>query len=495
MILLIIFSLLFLYFFDLFYWKRRNLPPGPLPLPLVGNLYLMTDDVKPGYKMYEKLKQQYGPIFTFWLAKLPMVTVTDWKLIKQHFIKDGANYVGRPEFPISIEIRKGAFGIIESHGDRWIQQRRFALHILRDFGLGKNLMEEKVLNEVTAMIETIKKSPGDVDMQNVFDASVGSVINNLLFGYRYDESNMAEFLELKDRMNKHFKMAAEPIGGLVGMYPWLGYFPILKGFKEVVMKNWVGLMEMFRKQAEEKLATIDYDSDEYSDYVEAFLKERKKHENEPGYGGFEMEQLDSVCFDLWVAGMETTSNTLYWSLLYVLLNPEVLKKVYDELDQKIGSDRIITTSDRNNLNYVNATINESQRLANLLPMNLSRTTTADVEIAGYRIPKDTVITPQISSVMYDPEIFPEPYEFRPERFLEEGTGNLKKVEELVPFSIGKRQCLGEGLAKMELFLFFSNLFNKFKIELHPDNLEPSIVKECGVTMKAKNYRVVMKERY
>ncbi|EGT50038.1 hypothetical protein CAEBREN_11357 [Caenorhabditis brenneri] len=348
MILLIIFSLLFLYFFDLFYWKRRNLPPGPLPLPLVGNLYLMTDDVKPGYKMYEKLKQQYGPIFTFWLAKLPMVTVTDWKLIKQHFIKDGANYVGRPEFPISIEIRKGAFGIIESHGDRWIQQRRFALHILRDFGLGKNLMEEKVLNEVTAMIETIKKSPGDVDMQNVFDAS----------------TNMAEFLELKDRMNKHFKMAAEPIGGLFGMYPWLGYFPILKGFKEVVMKNWVGLMEMFRKQAEEKLATIDYDSDEYSDYVEAFLKERKKHENEPGYGGFEMEQLDSVCFDLWVAGMETTSNTLYWSLLYVLLNPEVLKKIYEELDQKIGSDRIITTSDRNNLNYVNATIKGGQSLKN-----------------------------------------------------------------------------------------------------------------------------------
>ncbi|EFP10047.1 CRE-CYP-33E1 protein [Caenorhabditis remanei] len=494
MILLIIGSLIFLYLFDLFYWKRRNLPPGPLPLPLIGNLYLMTDAVKPGYKMYEKLKEEYGPVFTFWLASLPMVTVTDWKLIKQHFIKDGGSFVGRPEFPISIEIRKGAFGIIESHGDRWIQQRRFALHILRDFGLGKNLMEEKVLNEVTAMIDSIRKSMDNVDMQNVFDASVGSVINNLLFGYRYDESNMTEFLELKDRMNKHFKMAAEPIGGLVGMYPWLGYFPILKGFKRVVTDNWGGLMEMFRKQAEEKLATIDYDSDEYSDYVEAFLKERKKHEHEEGYGGYEMEQLDSVCFDLWVAGMETTSNTLYWSLLYVLLNPKVLEKVYEELDTKIGSDRIITTTDRPNLNYINATINESQRLANLLPMNLSRTTTADVVIAGFRIPKDTVITPQISSVMYDPEIFPEPYEFRPERFLE-SDGSLKKVEELVPFSIGKRQCLGEGLARMELFLFFSNLFNKFHIQFHESNPSPTIEKDCGVTMKAKNFRVVMKERY
>ncbi|EFO95895.1 hypothetical protein CRE_23845 [Caenorhabditis remanei] len=72
-----------------------------------------------------------------------------------------------------------------------------------------------------------------------------------------------------------------------------------------------------------------------------------------------MEQLDSVCFDLWVAGMETTSNTLYWSLLYVLLNPKVLERVYEELDTKIGSDRIITTTDRPNLNYINATINVS----------------------------------------------------------------------------------------------------------------------------------------
>ena len=76
---------------------------------------------------------------------------------------------------------------MESHGDRWVQQRRFALHILRDFGLGKNLMEEKVLSEVTAMIESVQKNKEDIDLQNLFDASVGSVINNLLFGYRYDE--------------------------------------------------------------------------------------------------------------------------------------------------------------------------------------------------------------------------------------------------------------------------------------------------------------------
>ncbi|CCD67662.1 CYtochrome P450 family [Caenorhabditis elegans] len=494
MILFIVLSIVSIYLFDLFYWKRRNLPPGPLPLPLVGNLHMMSDDVKPGYSLFSNLKEQYGHVYTFWMASLPIVHVTDWNLIKQHFIKDGGNFVGRPEFPMSIELRQGPYGIIESHGDRWVQQRRFALHVLRDFGLGKNLMEEKVLGEVTAMLDRLRKTMDEVDMQSVFDASVGSVINNLLFGYRYDETNIAEFLDLKEKLNNHFQLAAKPIGGLIGMNPWLGYFPYFSGYKNVMIQNWMGLVEMFRKQANEKLATIDYESDDYSDYVEAFLKERKKHENEKDFGGFEMEQLDSVCFDLWVAGMETTSNTLNWALLYVLRNPEVRQKVYEELDREIGSDRIITTSDKPKLNYINATINESQRLANLLPMNLARSTTKDVEIAGYHIKKNTVIIPQISLVLYNPEIFPEPYEFKPERFLE-SDGSLKKVEELVPFSIGKRQCPGEGLAKMELLLFFANLFNRFDIQLHQSNPNPSVEKEFGVTMKAKSYRLKLKDRH
>ncbi|CAI2354965.1 unnamed protein product [Caenorhabditis sp. 36 PRJEB53466] len=451
------------------------------------------EKVKPGYKLFEALKKKYGPVHTFWMAKLPVVHVSDWNLIKQHFIKDGASYTGRPVFPLSVEIRKGSYGVIESFGPRWQQQRRFALHVLRDFGLGKNLMEEKILGEVSTMFERIESHPDQVDMQNIFDACVGSIINTFLFGYRYDESNMNEFLELKERLSKHFKLGAEPVGFLLGIYPWIGNFPVFSKFKHIVIDNWQSLMSMFARQVKQKLATIDYDSDEYSDYVEAFLKERKKHENEPNYGGYEMEQLDSACFDMWVAGMETTSNTLYWSLLYVLLNPEVRGRVYEELDRVIGSHRIITTSDRNQLNYINATINETQRLANLLPLNVMRATSADVEIAGHRILRNTIIVPQISTVMYDPEIFPDPHTFKPERFLEKN-GSLKKVEEFVPFSIGKRQCLGEGLARMELFLFFANLFNKFDISLHPSNPSPSTEKDYGVTMRAKNYRVVMKKR-
>ncbi|CAB3406444.1 unnamed protein product [Caenorhabditis bovis] len=163
--------------------------------------------------------------------------------------------------------------------------------------------------------------------------------------------------------------------------------------------------------------------------------------------------------------METTSNTLYWSVLYCLTTPRVVENINKELKEKVNGDRIITMADKNDLVYINATINEVQRLANLLPLNVSHATTEDVEINGLRIPKDTIIVPQISCVLYDEKIFPDPHSFNPSRFIGDD-GKLLKVEELVPFSIGKRQCLGEGLARMELFLFFANLFNQFEVYMH-----------------------------
>ncbi|CAJ0567333.1 unnamed protein product, partial [Mesorhabditis spiculigera] len=119
-------------------------------------------------------------------------------------------------------------------------------------------------------------------------------------------------------------------------------------------------------------------------------------------------------------------------------------------------------ADKNDLPYVNAVVSEAQRMANLLPQNLFRVTNEDVKIQGYHIPKGSVVCPQISCVLYDDKIFPEPYKFKPERFLN-ADGSYRKYEELVPFSVGKRQCAGEGLARLELYIVIANIFQTFKI--------------------------------
>lgn len=126
-------------------------------------------------------------------------------------------------------------------------------------------------------------------------------------------------------------------------------------------------------------------------------------------------------------------------------------------------------------------------------MNLPHAVTRDVQLLGCTIPKGTTVIHQISSVMSDPEIFEEPERFVPERYLDE-SGNLKKIEELVPFSIGKRVCLGEGLARMELFLFTANSFNRYEFNCGSNGV-PSLERTFAFIAKAQDYTCQVKPRY
>uniref|UniRef100_A0A914CDX6 Cytochrome P450 n=1 Tax=Acrobeloides nanus TaxID=290746 RepID=A0A914CDX6_9BILA len=118
-----------------------------------------------------------------------------------------------------------------------------------------------------------------------------------------------------------------------------------------------------------------------------------------------------------------------------------------ELDSIIGTDRLVSLEDKPKLDYTMAVIN----------------------------------------------IFPDPYKFDPTRFLDKN-GHLKKIDEFIPFSVGKRQCLGEGLARMELFLFITNIFNQFKIDIIPTK-PPSMIKQAGGTVAPEPFVCRIKKRY
>ena len=166
---------------------------------------------------------------------------------------------------------------------------------------------------------------------------------------------------------------------------------------------------------------------------------------------------------MWFAGQETTSNTLAWLTLYLMTNPEAQEKLHQELTKVVGSDRIITLDDKMNLPYVNAVVAETQRLCNLVPNNVPHRITQDTDFHGFKLEADTIVVAQVSTVLYDEKYFPDPHSFKPERFID-ANGKFQTKPELIPFSVGKRACLGEGLARLELYLFAANLFNQFEVQ-------------------------------
>ncbi|KAK6046530.1 hypothetical protein COOONC_15965 [Cooperia oncophora] len=141
-----------------------------------------------------------------------------------------------------------------------------------------------------------------------------------------------------------------------------------------------------------------------------------------------------------------------------------------------------------NLMYTECRYNEIQRLGNIVPLNLLHETVRPVQVLNFELPEKTGIVAQISYV------FPDSRAFNPSRFIDEN-GKLKKVDEFIPFSIGKRQCLGEGLAKMELFLFIANLFNRFELSCVNPDKPPSMKKSFGTTIQTLPYHCLARPRF
>ena len=200
-----------------------------------------------------------------------------------------------------------------------------------------------------------------------------------------------------------------------------------------------------------------------------------------------------MVFDLWIAGQETTSGTLTWLCLYLINRPEIQAKLHKELDTVIGSDRLVTTSDKNDLHYLNAVIAETHRYASIGAINLIHRTTKDVVIHGYTIPKGTSITYQTPLVFKDERYFKDPHTFNPDRFIDQN-GKYFTPPEFTPFGIGKRVCLGESLAKMELFLFTANIFNQMRLK-SPDGEKLSEERIVRFTICCKPWKCRVEFRY
>ena len=140
----IILCLISTYLFYTFYWKRRNLPPGPTPLPFLGNIHSTYSVKRVEYKFLE-WKEKYGDIYTIWFGGTPMVAINSYDAMDRYFIKMGDKFTGRMDIePMLKLMRGGIYGVFDTWGEVWKVHRRFALKFFRDFGMGKDQMERRV---------------------------------------------------------------------------------------------------------------------------------------------------------------------------------------------------------------------------------------------------------------------------------------------------------------------------------------------------------------
>ncbi|EGV95174.1 cytochrome P450 2C26 isoform X3 [Cricetulus griseus] len=349
----LVLSLSFLLLLSLWRQKteRGKLPPGPTPLPLIGNF--LQIDVKNIQKSFTKLSKVYGPVFTLYFGQQPTVVLHGYNAVKEALIDHGEEFSGRGRIPF-LDKNFNGLGVIFSNGKIWKEMRRFSLITLRNLGMGKRSIEDRVQEEAQCLVEELRKTNGSpCDPSFILAYAPCNVICSIVFQNRFDYKDK-DFLNLLKFLEENTKILSSP---------------------------WI------QENCNQELK-------------------------------YTLENLAVIVNDLFGAGTETTSSTLRYALLLLMKYPQVTAKVQEEIDRVVGRDRSACMQDKSRMPYTNATIHEVQRFIDLVPNSIPHAVTRDVKFRNYLIPKGTTVIVSLSSVLHDSKEFPNPETFDPGHFLD-----------------------------------------------------------------------------
>ncbi|XP_034722666.1 cytochrome P450 2G1-like isoform X1 [Etheostoma cragini] len=446
--------------------KHICLPPGPMALPLIGNLLQM--DKKAPFKTMLKLSESYGPVITVYLGPLRVVVLVGYDAVKEALVDQADDFTGRAPVPLLMRATNG-YGLGISNGERWRQLRRFTLTTLRDFGMGRKGMEEWINEESKHLIARINSAKATAfDPTYFLSCSVSNVICCLVFGQRfsYDDEH---FLSLLEIISDTLAFGSSPWGQLYNIFPWL--MERLPGRQHIRFAKIEELKKFIMKKIQEHQDTLEPSSPR--DYVDCFLT-RLKQEKALPTTEFNYDNLVSTVFNLYLAGTETTSSTLRFGLSVLIKYPKIQEKMQQEIDTVIERERLPYMEDRKSLPFTDAVLHEIQRLLDIVPMSVPHYALHDISFRGYTIPKATLIIPLLHSVLKEEKQWETPWSFNPQHFLDQND-KFKKNPAFLPFSAGKRSCVGESLARMEIFLFLVSLLQRFTFSCPggPDSVDLS----------------------
>ncbi|KAI8497864.1 hypothetical protein Bbelb_245160 [Branchiostoma belcheri] len=504
-----------------------NLPPGPWALPGLGNVLQMF--TKAPYLTWTELGRTYGPVIYLRLGSQRIVVLNSYAAVHEALVRKGEDFSSRPAWytfvkmgfldyalwrigsPSSLRaIRRAVWlypgryripcvmrvtsdlandmivdvchhGILDlPYGPFWKQQRKFTIMGLRDFGFGKRSLEGKILEEIQGLREEIlKKGEKPFSIRLPLQNAVGNVICSIVLGKRF-EYNDKKFEKIMKAFDQNLGFEQQ-VAAIANFFPWARHIPVVKRAFAKVQTNLETCLSVMREDIAAHKET--FDPNDIRDFIDTFLLEMR---NKGEGNDFTDKQLEYLIGDLFLAGTETTSSTLTWALLYMLRHPDVQDNVHREIDENIGQNFTPSVSHRSLLPYTEAVLAEVMRINPIAANGVMHSTSNDTTLFGYDIPKDTTVFPNLWAVLHDPEVYPEPDVFKPERFLDD-SGQFRKGDNFIPFSMGRRVCLGEQLARMELFLFFTSLMQHFTFKLPEGAPLPSTMGKVGFANTAEDF--------
>ncbi|XP_022997924.1 cytochrome P450 71A1-like [Cucurbita maxima] len=448
--------------------RRPNLPPGPKPWPIIGNLHLIGSLP---HRSIHQLSKKYGPIMQLRFGSFPVVVGSSVEMAKLFLKTHDLNFVSRPKTAVGKYITYNYSNITWSqYGPYWRQARKICL--LELFSAKRLDSYEYIRREErNGLLKELSNSAGKPIKLKLYLFTLSlNVISRTVLGKKYtDESENGivrpdEFMEMMDEL--FLLSGVLNIGDLI---PWIDFLDVqgyVKRMKAINKKFDRFLEHVLDQHNERRKGVQDYVAQDMVDIL-LQLDDDPNLEVKLGRHG-----VKALIQDLIAGATDTSTVTVEWAMSELLKKPEILEKATDELDRVIGRERWVEEKDIVNLEYMKEIAKETMRLHPVVPMLLPRLSNEDCQIAGYDIPKGTRVHVNMWTIGRDPTVWESPDEFNPERFVGKDIDVKGQDFELLPFGSGRRMCPGYSLGLKVVMSTLANLVHGFTWELVGDlNME------------------------
>ncbi|CAI8588759.1 unnamed protein product [Vicia faba] len=467
------FSLLLMFHLLAKYYKQKNaykLPPGPMKLPIIGNLHQIAALGSLPHRVFQQLAHKYGPIVHLKLGEISTVVITSPKLAKEILKTHDVVFANRPHLQSSHIMSYGSKDIAFSpYNDYWKQMRKICILELLSIKRVQTFAYIRE-DETRNFIRSIHSSEGSpVNLTNRIFSLVSSMVSRSAFGDKTEDQE--EFVNV-------IRKAIESVGGLelADLFPSkktiINMLSGAKSKSEKMHKNSDKIMEIIvkkhqEKQKRKKEGNVKNDEEEHEDLVDVLLRVQED-------GSLDVpitaSNIKAVIFDVFAAGTDTTTSTIIWAMSELMKNPSVMKKAQSELREACKGKEIISEIDIQELPYLKLVIKETLRLHSPNPLLIPRESTELTNIDGYDIPKKTKVMINVWAMARDPKYWTDAERFIPERF----EGNFMDYKgnnfEYLPFGAGRRICPGLSFGVAGIMLPLALLLYHFNWEL-PNNMK------------------------
>uniref|UniRef100_A0A8C5WC50 Sterol 26-hydroxylase, mitochondrial n=1 Tax=Leptobrachium leishanense TaxID=445787 RepID=A0A8C5WC50_9ANUR len=439
--------------------------PGP---SMLQNLYwfFLRGYILHTHELQLVYKKRYGPLYKSVLGKFKMINIADPEIlqimVRQEGIYPQRNIYESDLWKAHRDERKIAYGPFTEYGHRWLTLRKVLNKRMLKPAEAKSYDKSINLIVTDFMIrlqERRKESPsGDM----VYDVA------NELYRFAFEGISYIVFETrigcLDEQVSPETQTFIDSIGRMFKNSVYVTYLPVwtrrFLPFWNTYLEGWDNIFEFGRQQVERKMMEIqsrlEKGEEVQGEYL-TYLLSSGKLTNDEIYG--------SVC-ELLMAGVDTTSNTLSWSLYHLARDPRLQQSLYEEVINAVPMDSIPTAEDIPNMPLLRAVIKETLRLYPVIPTNARIVNEAEVVIGDYQFPKKSLFVLGHYAISRDETNFPEPEKFIAQRWLR-GDGMKHHPFSSIPFGYGIRACVGRRIAELEMHLALSRIIRLFELRQDP----------------------------